>query len=289
MSANHQSCLLKQLDQQRRQDLFCDCNVLVEGHLFRAHRNVLFGSSGYFRMLLSQGARDYLEPVSASFDAFSPDIFTVILDFVYSGQLELNSTNVIEVMSAASYLQMDEVIAYCKSFIKSSLEISTKEDDSRYLCLSDGSPPRDSGEEASKESTTCEVGTAAQNILWDHQEETQPKYEYPGEVTSPQVPALPQSPTTEPDLEPGMEEDRTALFTAGVSESRRRGKRKRTATHRYAQDDSSPIDLQRAAEAAHAAQKADDLYASMPTIVGVVGVFNKGEIKRHLFLHTLVF
>ncbi|XP_017563300.1 zinc finger and BTB domain-containing protein 8A isoform X1 [Pygocentrus nattereri] len=304
MSANHQSCLLKQLDQQRRQELFCDCNVLVEGHLFRAHRNVLFGSSGYFRMLLSHGAKDSLEPVSASFDAFSPDIFTVILDFVYSGHLELNSTNVIEVMSAASYLQMDDVIAYCKSFIKSSLEISAKEDDSHYLCLSDGSPPQDSGEQGSEEPTACEVSTGSQSILWDHQEDTQTKYEYPGEVTSPQASALPQSPSAQTDLESGMEEDQTVQFTA--VEPRRRGNRKRTATHRYAPDDSSPIDLQRAAAAAHSAQKADELYATMPTIVGVVGVFNKdsspsvrfkcpfcthtvkrkADLKRHLRCHT---
>uniref|UniRef100_A0A3B5MCU5 BTB domain-containing protein n=1 Tax=Xiphophorus couchianus TaxID=32473 RepID=A0A3B5MCU5_9TELE len=55
ITASHQNNLLKQLNEQRRQELFCDCSVLVEGQLFRAHRNVLFASSGYFRMLLSQG------------------------------------------------------------------------------------------------------------------------------------------------------------------------------------------------------------------------------------------
>lgn len=111
MSVSHQRRLLQQLDEQRREELFCDCNVLVEGRIFRAHRNVLFGSSGYFRMLLQQGARDSApEPVSASFDVFSPDVFAVILDFVYSGRLGLTRDNVIEVMSAASYLQMNDVI-----------------------------------------------------------------------------------------------------------------------------------------------------------------------------------
>ncbi|XP_072546668.1 zinc finger and BTB domain-containing protein 8A [Salminus brasiliensis] len=304
MSANHQSCLLKQLDQQRRKELFCDCNVLVEGHLFRAHRNVLFGSSGYFRMLLSQGAKGSLEPVRASFDVFSPDIFTIILDFVYSGHLELNSSNVIEVMSAASYLQMDDVIAYCKSFIKSSLEISAKEDDSRYLCLSDGSPSRDGGEGSTEGPLSCEVNAATESVLWDHQEEAQAKYEYPGEVSSPQSSALPQSPSAQTVLDSGMEEEQTVQFTPG--EPRRRGNRKRTATHRYAPDENSPIDLERAAAAAHSAQKADELYATMPTIVGVVGVFNKdtnpsmrfkcpfcthtvkrkADLKRHLRCHT---
>ncbi|KAJ3613494.1 hypothetical protein NHX12_019743 [Muraenolepis orangiensis] len=126
----HQSHLLKQLDQQRCQELFCDCSVLVDGRLFRAHRNVLFASSGYFRMLLSPRSpdRDRHPGLSdATFDAFSPDTFALILDFIYSGQLSLSRHNAIEVMSAASYLQMNGVIGYCKTFIKSLLEITVKE------------------------------------------------------------------------------------------------------------------------------------------------------------------
>ncbi|KAJ3613499.1 hypothetical protein NHX12_019748 [Muraenolepis orangiensis] len=131
----HQSHLLKQLDQQRCQELFCDCSVLVEGQLFRAHRNVLFASSGYFRMLLSPQSPDrdrhpgLSDATSATFDFFSPDTFALIMDFIYSGQLSLSRHNVIEVMSAASYLQMNSVIGYCKTFIKSLLETTIKEEE----------------------------------------------------------------------------------------------------------------------------------------------------------------
>ncbi|NWV01487.1 ZBT8A protein, partial [Upupa epops] len=134
--SSHQFHLLEQLNEQRRQDLFCDCNILVEGKVFKAHRNVLFASSGYFKMLLSQGSKETTQPTTATFQAFSPDTFTVILDFVYSGKLSLTGQNVIEVMSAASYLQMTDVISVCKTFIKSSLDISEKEKD-RYFSLSD--------------------------------------------------------------------------------------------------------------------------------------------------------
>ncbi|KAM6399660.1 LOW QUALITY PROTEIN: zinc finger and BTB domain-containing protein 8A [Rhynochetos jubatus] len=134
--SSHQFHLLQQLNEQRRQDLFCDCNILVEGKVFKAHRNVLFASSGYFKMLLSQGSKETSQPTTATFQAFSPDTFTVILDFMYSGKLSLTSQNVIEVMSAASYLQMTDVISVCKTFIKSSLDISEKEKD-RYFSLSD--------------------------------------------------------------------------------------------------------------------------------------------------------
>uniref|UniRef100_A0A7M4E1W6 Zinc finger and BTB domain-containing protein 8A-like n=2 Tax=Crocodylus porosus TaxID=8502 RepID=A0A7M4E1W6_CROPO len=133
--SSHQSHLLEQLNEQRRQDLFCDCNILVEGQVFKAHRNVLFASSGYFKMLLSQSSKDTSQPTTASFEVFSPETFVVILDFVYSGKLSLTGQNVIEVMSAASYLQMTDILNVCKTFIKSSLDINEKEKD-HYFTLS---------------------------------------------------------------------------------------------------------------------------------------------------------
>ncbi|KFW72859.1 Zinc finger and BTB domain-containing protein 8A [Pygoscelis adeliae] len=133
--SSHQFHLLEQLNEQRKQDLFCDCNILVEGKVFKAHRNVLFASSGYFKMLLSQGSKETSQPTTATFEVFSPETFMVILDFVYSGILSLTGQNVIEVMSAASYLQMTDILNVCKTFIKSSLDINEKEKD-HYLSLS---------------------------------------------------------------------------------------------------------------------------------------------------------
>ncbi|NWS77331.1 ZBT8A protein, partial [Crotophaga sulcirostris] len=133
--SSHQFHLLQQLNEQRKQDLFCDCSILVEGKIFKAHRNVLFASSGYFKMLLSQSSKEATQPTTATFEVFSPETFMVILDFVYSGTLSLTGQNVIEVMSAASYLQMTDILNVCKTFIKSSLDINEKEKD-HYLSLS---------------------------------------------------------------------------------------------------------------------------------------------------------
>lgn len=64
---------------------------------------------------------------TASLDIVTADAFSVILDFLYSGRLALNRSNVIEVMSAASYLQMTDLVNFCKEYIRSSLEICNKE------------------------------------------------------------------------------------------------------------------------------------------------------------------
>ncbi|NWW93579.1 ZBT8A protein, partial [Rhynochetos jubatus] len=132
--SSHQSRLLQQLDQQRKADLFCDCSIHVGRTVFKAHRNVLSASSGYFKTLLLQGSKQTSQPTTATLEVFSAETFKVILDFMYSGKLALTGENVTPVMSAASYLQMTDILNICKTFVKSSLDISVTEKD-RYLSL----------------------------------------------------------------------------------------------------------------------------------------------------------
>lgn len=118
--------LLGELNEQRKRDFFCDCSIIVEGRIFKAHRNILFANSGYFRALLLHYIQDSGRHSTASLDIVTSDAFSTILDFLYSGKLDLCGENVIEVMSAASYLQMNEVVNFCKTYIRSSLDICRK-------------------------------------------------------------------------------------------------------------------------------------------------------------------
>ncbi|XP_075460810.1 zinc finger and BTB domain-containing protein 8B isoform X1 [Ascaphus truei] len=118
--------LLGELNEQRKRDFFCDCSIIVEGRIFKAHRNVLFANSGYFRALLIHYIHDSGRHSTASLDIVTSEAFSTILDFLYSGKLDLCGDNVIEIMSAASYLQMTDVVNFCKAFIRSSLDICRK-------------------------------------------------------------------------------------------------------------------------------------------------------------------
>ncbi|XP_030075503.1 zinc finger and BTB domain-containing protein 8B isoform X1 [Microcaecilia unicolor] len=118
--------LLGELNEQRKRDFFCDCSIIVEGRIFKAHRNVLFANSGYFRALLIHYIQDSGRHSTASLDIVTSEAFSIILDFLYSGKLDLCGENVIEVMSAASYLQMTDVVNFCKAYIRSSLDICRK-------------------------------------------------------------------------------------------------------------------------------------------------------------------
>lgn len=124
---SYKSKLLSELNEQRKRDFFCDCSIIVEGQVFKAHRNILFAGSGYFRALLVHYLQDSGQRHStASLDIVTAAAFSLILDFLYSGQLDLCRDNVIEVMSAASYLQMTDVVNFCKNYIHTSLEICTR-------------------------------------------------------------------------------------------------------------------------------------------------------------------
>ncbi|XP_033844685.1 zinc finger and BTB domain-containing protein 8A [Periophthalmus magnuspinnatus] len=304
----HQSNVLKQLNQQRRQELFCDCSVLVEGQLFRAHRNVLFASSGYFRMLLSQAPDGLSDTVNATFDVFSPETFTVIMDFIYSGQLDLTSTDVIEVMSAASYLQMNSLITYCKNFIKSSLDISVKEEESEHCpSLSETCSFTSAPGEEGTDPHPQQLGPAASPppALWTR-DTSRNQCSFGGkdsdqDFSSSAIKTDVSSPVN--DLSAEAEDPQDPLYTLPGAERKRSRGSKRKSSNSNRPNQHNDLNLQEAR--AQKAEKADELYATLPSIVGVIGQFNKdhpimrfkcpfcthtvkrkADLKRHLRCHT---
>ncbi|NXT61516.1 ZBT8B protein, partial [Chaetops frenatus] len=147
--------LLGELNEQRKRDFFCDCSIIVEGRIFKAHKNILFANSGYFRALLIHYIQDSGRHSTASLDIVTSEAFSVILDFLYSGKLDLCGDNVIEVMSAASYLQMTDVVNFCKSYIRSSLDICRKMEREAVLYQADSGGAAREGPSLGSGSSAC--------------------------------------------------------------------------------------------------------------------------------------
>lgn len=51
---SHYRQLLRELNEQRQHGILCDVCVIVDGKIFKAHKNVLLGSSRYFKTLYCQ-------------------------------------------------------------------------------------------------------------------------------------------------------------------------------------------------------------------------------------------
>lgn len=127
------------------------------------------------------------------------EAFSSILDFLYSGRLDLRSDNVIEVMSAASYLQMTDVVSFCKGYIRSSLEICNREKERDRNKEKERDGPADSGTPAMPPpSSRASVPVAVPSLSLEEDGVTNVSLEpSPSTVTDPpsSAAALPRVPT----------------------------------------------------------------------------------------------
>nr|XP_020656632.1 zinc finger and BTB domain-containing protein 43 [Pogona vitticeps]XP_020656633.1 zinc finger and BTB domain-containing protein 43 [Pogona vitticeps] len=111
---NFSSTILQKLNQQRQQGQLCDVSIIVQGHLFRAHKAVLAASSPYFcdQVLLKNSRRIVLP------DVMNPRVFENILLSTYTGRLVMPAPEIVSYLTAASFLQMWHVVDKCTEVLE---------------------------------------------------------------------------------------------------------------------------------------------------------------------------
>lgn len=115
----HSQRLLSGLHFQRQHGILCDCTVLVGTSSFVAHQAVLASCSPFFYMFYSGYPRNNSASTSCSItldsDIVTAGAFSLLLDFVYEGVLKVaESTPDEDILAAASFLHMSEVVIVCK-------------------------------------------------------------------------------------------------------------------------------------------------------------------------------
>ncbi|XP_054890161.1 zinc finger and BTB domain-containing protein 18 isoform X3 [Poeciliopsis prolifica] len=113
----HSQQLLSALRSQRQRGFLCDCTVQVGSSRFLAHRAVLASCSPFFHMFYSDSpaGSSTSSCVTLDNDIVTSAAFGLLLDFVYEGVLLLDESPPVEdILAAASFLHMNEVVRVCK-------------------------------------------------------------------------------------------------------------------------------------------------------------------------------
>uniref|UniRef100_A0A3B5AUV9 Kelch like family member 29 n=1 Tax=Stegastes partitus TaxID=144197 RepID=A0A3B5AUV9_9TELE len=119
----HPREMLKELNQQRRAKEFTDLKIIVEGKEFEVHQNVLASCSLYFKDLVkrSSGETRSGEMLELNMSNIGADVLELLLEFVYTGSLVIDSANAKTLLEAANKFQFNTFCKVCVSFLEKQL------------------------------------------------------------------------------------------------------------------------------------------------------------------------
>uniref|UniRef100_W5NIR4 Kelch like family member 29 n=1 Tax=Lepisosteus oculatus TaxID=7918 RepID=W5NIR4_LEPOC len=122
----HPKEMLKELNEQRRAKEFTDLKIIVEGKEFEVHQNVLASCSLYFKDLVkrSSGENRNGEKLELTMTNISADVLELLLEFVYTGSLIIDSANAKTLLEAANKFQFNTFCKVCVSFLEKQLTAS---------------------------------------------------------------------------------------------------------------------------------------------------------------------
>ena len=108
---------LRTLQTFRNEALFCDICIYIDGIEFPCHKVVLCAASSYFKAMFSCDLKEsrlgkvYIENIS-------PWTMKRLLDFIYTGCIEIACDNVIDVFNAAAMFQLGALADTCVAFVR---------------------------------------------------------------------------------------------------------------------------------------------------------------------------
>ena len=112
-------------NQLRLNKQLCDIELTVGTNTIHAHRIVLLTGSDYFRTLfLGPFSESSMSKVDLS--STTDDFQTVkcIVDFLYEGQIEINSENLADLMKMSSCFLVSQLQKFCTRFVRENLILS---------------------------------------------------------------------------------------------------------------------------------------------------------------------
>ncbi|XP_075774377.1 zinc finger and BTB domain-containing protein 12 [Pelodiscus sinensis] len=122
----HEAATLRNMNQLRSEERFCDVTIVAESLKFRGHKVILAACSPFLRDQFLLNPSSELQ-VSLMHSA---RIVADLLLSCYTGALEFAVRDIVNYLTAASYLQMEHVVEKCRNALSQFIEpqIGLKED-----------------------------------------------------------------------------------------------------------------------------------------------------------------
>lgn len=115
--------VLRNLNAQRLKSQFSDVGLMAGDKIIRAHRSVLAAGSAYFNAMFTGGLVEEQQEL-VEIHSISSSILSILVDFIYTGNVDITQDNVQELFAAADMLELDEVVAGCIEYLRQQLHYS---------------------------------------------------------------------------------------------------------------------------------------------------------------------
>ena len=131
--------LMKRLNIQRKRDYLCDITLVTNDDIeLKAHRNVLSAVSPFFCKLLESDMKENREGI-IRFEEISGCVMEDVLEFIYTGTVEVTQENAKELIAAGNYLMIPSLKTVSGRFLQGEMSntncISTFYFAEKYDCV----------------------------------------------------------------------------------------------------------------------------------------------------------
>ena len=115
-SGDHDSRLLRYANENRNKGFFNDVELLADAECISANQMVLSCYSKYFENIFKTNLYNQQRCIIENVDKKS---LKSIIDYIYTGNVEINNRNALNLLSAADKLKIQDVKMFCLEFLES--------------------------------------------------------------------------------------------------------------------------------------------------------------------------
>ena len=112
------SCLLQYANNNRNQGRFNDVTIQSNNARIPANRMVLSCYCSYFDQILESETNHQVNGSVVDIPNVDGKLLELLIQYIYTGQIYIDSDNVFDILSAADHLELDEVKGFCFEFLE---------------------------------------------------------------------------------------------------------------------------------------------------------------------------